>query len=55
METQERSSSHEEELRAGGKGETVLIQMNQGSKRQENGQKVNIWQKGIKIAPGQKY
>lgn len=42
METQEGNSSHEEELRAGGGGKTVLIQMNQGSKRQENGQKVNI-------------
>lgn len=29
--------------------------MNQGSKKQENGQKVNILQKGVKIAPKYKY
>jgi len=40
METQEGNGS--EELRAGGGVETVLIQMNQGSKRQENAKKVNI-------------
>lgn len=50
-ETQEGNSSHEVEFRAGGGGETVLAQMNQGSKRQENGQKVNTWQKKVKIAP----
>lgn len=55
METQEGNSSHEVEFRAGGGKERVLVQMNQGSKRQENGHKVNIWQKGIKIAPEQKY
>ena len=41
METHKGNGSHEEKLRAGGEGETVLMQMNQGSKRQENGQKVN--------------
>lgn len=50
-ETQEENSSHEVEFRAGGGRKTVLAQMNQGSKRQENGHKVNIWQKGVKIAP----
>lgn len=29
--------------------------MNQRSKRQENGQKVNTWQKGVEIAPEYKY
>lgn len=41
METQEGNSSHKVKFRAEGGGETVLTQMNQGSKRQENGQKVN--------------